>query len=75
MSTFDLGNRSGVVEIPPWFDPCFFLLFKKFIRKLKEKINLKVNKELKKVIIREAENKKLSVDELVEQILIQHLEK
>ena len=41
---------------------------------MKEKINLKVNKELKKVIIREAENNKLSVDELVEQILIQHLE-
>ena len=41
---------------------------------MKEKINLKVNKALKKVIIREAENKKLSVDELVEQILIQHLE-
>ena len=31
MSTFDLGNRSGVVEIPPWFDPWFFWLLKKFI--------------------------------------------
>ena len=31
MSTFDLGNRSGVVDSPPWFGLWFFWLFKKFI--------------------------------------------
>ena len=41
---------------------------------MKEKINLKLNKKLKKVIIQEAKNKKLSVDEFVENILIKHLE-
>ena len=41
---------------------------------MQEKINLKVNKKLKKIIIREAEKQELSVDELVEKILIQHLE-
>ena len=33
-----------------------------------------LKKNLKKVIIQEAKNKKLSVDEFVENILIKHLE-
>ena len=41
---------------------------------MKDKINLKLNKNLKKVIIQEAKNKKLSIDEFVENILIKHLE-
>ena len=41
---------------------------------MKEKINLKLNKKLKKEIIQEAKNKKLPVDEFVENILIKHLE-
>jgi len=41
---------------------------------LKDKINLKLNKKLKKIIIQEAQNKKLSVDKFVENILIKHLE-
>ena len=41
---------------------------------MKDKINLKLNKKLKKIIIQEAQNKKLSVDKFVENILIKHLE-
>jgi len=41
---------------------------------LKEKIKLKISKELKKIIIQEAKNQKLPVDEFIESILIKHLE-
>ena len=41
---------------------------------MKETINLILNRKLKKAIIQEAKKKKLSVDELVEQLLIEHLE-
>ena len=41
---------------------------------MKETINLILNRKLKKAIIQEAKKKKLSVDELVEKILIKHLE-
>ncbi len=41
---------------------------------MKETINLKLNKELKKAIIQEAKNKKLPVDKFIEIILIKHLE-
>jgi len=41
---------------------------------LKEKIKLKISKELKKIIIQEAKNQKLTIDEVIESILIKHLE-
>jgi len=41
---------------------------------LKEKIKLKISKELKKIIIQEAKNQKLPIDEVIESILIKHLE-
>ena len=41
---------------------------------MKKIINLILNRKLKKAIIQEAKKKKLSVDEFVEQLLIEHLE-